>query len=69
MIVVGKARKNQKISEIKRGSASWRGLAGDLMFFGKNSACVKNLPHLAPQKNIWLGGIWVIFPYNTLCGV
>lgn len=52
MIVVGKARKNQKISQIKRGSVLRQALAADLHFFGKKWACVEILPHLAPQKNI-----------------
>jgi hypothetical protein len=52
MIEGGKARKNQKISEIKRWSVSRQALTGDLRFFGKNSVGAEISPHIAPQKNI-----------------
>jgi hypothetical protein len=52
MIVGGKARKNQKNSQIKRGSVLRQALAGDSHFLGQNLVCAEILPHLAPQKNI-----------------
>jgi len=69
MKVGGKARKNQKNSQIKRWSVPWYGIAGDLFFFGKNPACVEFLPHLAPQKK-YLNAREMGDPLcGTLCGV
>jgi hypothetical protein len=69
MIVVGKARKNQKISKIKRWRVLRQALAGDGGFSGKKLVCCEILPHLAPQKNICVGQGWVMRPRYTLCSI
>jgi hypothetical protein len=60
MIGGGKARKNQKISEIKRWSVSRQALAGDLHFLEKKLIGAENLPHIAPQKNICEARVWIV---------
>jgi len=69
MIEGGKARKNQKISKIKRWIVPQQGLARHPFFLGEIVTDVKIFPTMPHKKNICKGDVWLISPCATLCGV
>ena len=55
MKVGGKARKNQKISKIKRGGGARHGLGGRGVFFGRKIWIVVKFHPTLPHKKIFIG--------------